>query len=61
MNHLPKATDRLISIFSQIRGGIHKVFIFHDIYIDHHVVAGNQNNDNNISLLSPQTEDEENK
>jgi hypothetical protein len=62
MNHLPKATDRVISIFSQIRGGIHKVFIFHDIYIDNrNVDTGNQNNDNNIGLLSPKTEDEENK
>ncbi len=58
----PKPLIESLQIISQIRGGIHKVFIFHDIYIDHrNVDTGNQNNENNISLLSPQTEGEEKK
>jgi hypothetical protein len=69
----PKPLIESFKFFSQIRGDIHKArcttgvndtggYIFHEIYIDHHVVdKGNPNNDNNISLNSPQTEDEENK
>ncbi len=56
-----------LQIFSQIRGNIHMAgvndtggHIFHEIYIGHCVVdTGNQNNDNNISLVSPQTGDKE--